>query len=89
MNPYNEPCKEVTVTAMTFKNKGQLSTIPKRIEFDNQIVTFVDSGMQYLVKKGQDFIRLFDMSDGHTNYRLCHDATKTWTLIRTQPLTKI
>lgn len=86
MNLNNNNAKSVTVTAMTFKNKGQLSSVPKRIEFDNQIVTFVDSGMQYLVKKGQDFIRLFDMSDGHTNYRLCHDTTKNWTLIRTNPV---
>ena len=76
--------KEVTVTALYFHGK-QFKSFPKRIMLDNQEITFLDSGIQYLVQKGQHLIRLFDMTDGIASYRLKFDPEQwTWTLLRIQ-----
>lgn len=75
--------REVNVTGYYFRNKN-LQTIPKQIEYDNQQVTFVEAGMQYLIKKGQGFIRLLDATDGDTTYRLKYDPEQVlWTLVYT------
>lgn len=75
--------KAVTVTALSFSNKGGFKSVPKRIEYDNHVVTFLDNGMQYLVRKGQHLVRLLDLTDGQDTYRLKGDADD-WTLIRIQ-----
>jgi hypothetical protein len=75
--------KEVTVTSMYFKNRSQhLQAFPRRIEFEGNEYTFVESGFRYLVKKGQRFVELFDMTDGVNSYRLKFDNNEhTWTLV--------
>lgn len=74
--------KEVTVTSMFFRNGQRLQSFPKRIEFDNQEYTFVESGFHYLVKKGQRLVEFFDMTDGTSDYRLKFDnGERTWTLV--------
>ena len=75
--------KEVTVTSMYFRNgRSQLQAFPRRIEFDGNEYTFVESGFHYLVKKGQRLVELFDMNDGVNDYRLKFDnSERTWTLI--------
>jgi hypothetical protein len=77
----------VNVTSFSFyrsklQNK-QLKTFPKQIELGNNHYTFKD-GFQYLVKSGEEMIRLFDMTDGHTTYRLRQDNDQ-WLLIGTRP----
>jgi hypothetical protein len=43
--------------------------------------------MRYVLQKGQKIIQLFDMSDGHSNYRLSFDSQNyTWTLLRISDL---
>ncbi len=75
--------KEVNVTGYFFRNKS-LQSFPSQIEFDNKQVSFSESGMQYLVKKGQNFIKLFDASDGMQTYRLKYDPEQLlWTLLYT------
>jgi hypothetical protein len=74
--------KEVTVTSMFFRNGRQLQGFPKRIEFDGDERTFVESGFHYLVKKGQRLVEFFDMTDGTSNYRLKFDnGERIWTLV--------
>ena len=74
--------KEVSVTAMYFRRREQLKTFPKRMEFDGREYTFVESGLQYLIQKGQRVVRFFDMTDGTANYRLKYDGEQyTWTLV--------
>ena len=75
--------KEVSITGMYFRNGGRsLRSYPKRMEFDGQEYTFIESGLHFLVKKGQQFFELFDMTDGTNSYRLKHDsAENTWTLV--------
>lgn len=79
--------KEVAVNALTFRGKGKLRSFPKQITIDTEEVTFVETGMHYLLQKGQSMVQLFDMSDGHRNYRLQFDSANfTWTLLKVSPL---
>lgn len=81
-NPRVTVNKEVAVTALYFRNNGNLKSFPKRIEFDGREVTFMESGLRYLIQKGQRLTQIFDMTDGIANYRLkFDDSEKLWTLI--------
>lgn len=77
--------EEVNVTEVYFLNKNSLRSFPKRMEYKNEEYHFVD-GLQYLVQKGQQAIRLFDMTDGINKYRLRFDNHAfTWTLLSISP----
>jgi hypothetical protein len=72
--------KEVNVSAFYFKNSSSsMKSYPKQIELDGSLVSFAD-GLSYLVRKGQQIVQLFDMSDGDNTYRLRH-AGNEWTLV--------
>lgn len=61
---------------------GQLKTFPRQIEHEGQSLTFKE-GLQYLVQKGEQAVRLFDMEDGEHTYRLrCENDI--WTLVGTR-----
>lgn len=73
--------EEVNITAVYFRNKQNLKSFPKRMEYKNEEYTFIE-GLQYLVTKGQQAVRLFDMTDGTNKYRLKFDEGQfTWTLV--------
>jgi hypothetical protein len=73
----------VNVQAFYFLNcLGNLRTFPKQIEYNNQNFTFSD-GLQYLVKKGQQVIQIFEMTDGEKTYRLRREDN-CWTLVGTK-----
>ncbi len=73
--------KEVSVTAVYFQNNKELKSFPKRIEFDGREYTFMD-GLRYLIQKGHKLIQVFDMTDGHSEYRLRFDThEQLWTLV--------
>lgn len=79
--------KEVTVNSVSFRGRGKLRSFPKQITIDTEEVTFVETGMRYMLQKGQSIVQLFDMSDGHKNYRLQFDADNfTWTLLNVSAL---
>lgn len=72
--------QKVNVTAVYFQSK-QLRTFPKRIELNNGTTYTFREGLQCLVKKGEEIIRIFDMSDGSANYRLrCSSDQNDWML---------
>lgn len=72
--------QEVHVTAVYFQSR-ELKTFPKRMEYDGSVYTFRD-GLQYLIKKGQDMVQIFDMTDGDASYRLKKDGQSShWTLV--------
>ena len=76
--------KEIEITSVRFRNnpsKQRFDSYPKRMVFEGREYTFLDSGMQFLVRTGQDLIKLFDMSDGQTQYRLKVDGNNRWTLV--------
>jgi hypothetical protein len=74
--------KEVNVTALYFKGGRQLTSFPKRMEFNGREYTFVESGLRYLIQKGQQLVQVFDMTDGSANFRLRFDQNQQlWTLV--------
>lgn len=79
--------KEIEVRAVSFAGKGKFRTFPKQIAIDAEEITFVETGMRYLLQKGQSMVQLFDMSDGQKRYRLQFDTTNfTWTLLNISSL---
>lgn len=73
--------KEVNVNAYYFRNQRRhMRSFPKQIELDGTQYTFAENGLGYLVQKGSEIIRLFDMSDGSNTFRL-RNAGSQWTLI--------
>ncbi|MBC7707937.1 hypothetical protein H7Y63_01830 [Polaromonas sp.] len=75
----------VEVTALGFRNKKdqhQLESFPKRMVWGDREYTFAEMTMQYMVQKGQQLIKLFDVTDGQTLYRLRLEDDR-WTLVGT------
>lgn len=72
----------INVTSFYFANGHSLRLYPKQIEFGTTRCTFTD-GIQYLVKQGTRAIKLFDMTDGNTTYRLRYEDGN-WTLLGTK-----
>ena len=73
----------IEITSWGFSRRpraAQLESFPKRMLWDDREYTFAEIGMHFLVKKGQDLIRLFDVSDGETDYRLKCNGDQ-WTLV--------
>jgi hypothetical protein len=73
--------KEVTITSLYFKNQSDFTTFPRRMEYEGATYTFMD-GLQYLITKGGEIMRIFDMTDGEVKYRLqCDNAQDSWKLL--------
>lgn len=71
----------VNITAWYFRNKRQLSTYPRRMDWGGRSYTFSD-GLQYCITKAGSLTRIFDMTDGRNSYRLqCTGADDNWTLV--------
>ena len=86
--PQNQqPNQDIEIVAVGFiKGRGgsdgqRLESYPKRMIYEGREYTFLESGMRYLVRKGQELIRLFDVSDGQTLFRLRLDQDNHWTLV--------
>ena len=69
----------ISVNAYFFRSGPTVKSFPKEIEYNNTRYTFND-GLQYHVGKGSRAIRLYDMTDGKTTYRL-RQENDTWTLV--------
>ncbi len=75
--------QNVQVDAFYFLNcLGKLKSFPKQIDLNSQKYIFTD-GLQYLVQKGQQVIRIFEMTDGDKTYRLRLENNQ-WTLVGTR-----
>lgn len=82
MNGCTAVNKEVAVTAMYFRHRRELKSYPKRMEYAGDTITFLESGLRYLIKRGQQMIQIFDMTDGKDTYRLRFDEGQfNWTLV--------
>jgi hypothetical protein len=77
--------QEVEVNAFYFTDKKGLKSYPKRITVAHQQFSFTDLLMQYVVRQGQQLIRLFDMTDGTNAYRLRNENGR-WILVSSQPI---
>jgi len=74
----------VSVNSFYFPKGAALRAFPQSMEFGGVHCTFTD-GLQYLVSKGKQVIKLFDMTDGRLTYRLRFEDGQ-WTLISTRSL---
>ena len=81
MTKINQP---VEVNSFYFTQGRQLKSFPERITLGNQQYVF-KSGLQLLVHRGQEVVRLFNMTDGLTSYRLRQENDQ-WTLLGLEPL---
>lgn len=70
----------INVNSFYFPGGSVRRALPRTMEFGSIRCTFVD-GLQYLVRKGSSIIKLFDMSDGYSTYRLRLEGDQ-WTLVR-------
>lgn len=71
--------ESVNVTGYYFA-KGR--TFPSRVQYGNHELYFEQSGLRCLVKKGQEIIEIFNMSDGRDQYRLMFEpSVRNWTLL--------
>jgi hypothetical protein len=81
----NTPVNQtIEITSLAFSRRAkspQLEAFPRRMVWDDREYTFAEIGMHFLIKKGQDLIRLFDVSDGQNSYRLKCDSSNHWTLV--------
>ena len=74
----------VNVTSFYFRNSR---VFPRRVEFDGEQLNFLETGLRCLVQKGQDFIQIFNMSDGKKLYRLSFEpGSRTWKLLSSRSL---
>lgn len=75
--------KTVEVNSFYFTSGRQFKSFPARITLDDQQFAF-KSGLQMLVHRGEEIVRVFNMTDGLTNYRL-RQENDNWTLIGFEP----
>jgi len=81
---YDDPTNtDIQITSVYFRGQAgqRLESYPKRMVMDGREYNFAESGIRYLVQKGQELVRLFDMSDGQTQFRLRQDDDNRWSLI--------
>jgi hypothetical protein len=79
---FNE--QEIEITSVYFRNgsdKQRFESFPKRMVYDGREYNFLEDSWRYLVQKGQELVKLFDVSDGQTQYRLRLDPANHWTLV--------
>lgn len=74
--------REVSINSFYFSDKRGQKLFPKIMELDGQLITFVSEGMQFLINGSEGLVRLFDMNDGQTTYRL-RQKDNHWTLVGT------
>lgn len=69
----------VNVTGYYFA-KGR--SFPSRVQYGDKELHFEQSGLRCLVQKGQEFVEIFNMSDGRDQYRLKFEpGLRNWTLL--------
>jgi hypothetical protein len=78
--------EEVQITGMYFRSANpddrHIKGYPKRMEYEGREYTFVESGLRYLMRKGQQLVEVFDMTDGIRDFRLKFDSDQhIWTLV--------
>lgn len=76
--------REIDVTSFYFR---QQDCFPRRLEVNGQPVAILESGLRRLVRKGQELIEVFNMTDGYAQYDLQHELGQgRWTLLRVHRL---
>lgn len=77
--------QEIHVLSFAFTNGKYTRCIPTRVELNGVELDFIESGLRCLVKRGQEILEIFTMSDGRSQYRLCFEPqNRIWTLLTKQ-----
>lgn len=72
--------KEVSVTRIGFKKN--LSSYPRRVEFDGRTYDFVDAGISCIVQSGERIAQILTLTDGHAQFCMRTDNNGAgWTLL--------
>ena len=72
--------EKVTITQLGFKKN--LSTYPRRMEYQGAVYEFLDAGLRCLVRSGGSVAEILTMTDGIRQYRLRTDNNGgAWTLL--------
>lgn len=74
--------KRVEVNSFYFASNSKI--FPHRITIDNKRYSFND-GLRVVIKRGDEIVRLFTMTDGLSNYRILQENDK-WLLTGRQPV---
>ena len=70
----------VTVTSISFGKNFE--PVPRRIEFQGKTINFVDEGLRFCITRGSSVVRLFDLTDGESLFRLRQEpSTHGWNLL--------
>lgn len=72
--------QEVNVTSFYFRDKKNLKSVPRKIEYNGQEYTFIDSGLELRIINNDQVLSLYNLTDGSFDYKLKHDRS-TWTLV--------
>lgn len=75
--------QNVEVNSFYFTQGKSFKSFPARVTLGDQQYAF-KSGLQMAVRRGEEVVRLFSMTDGLTNYRL-RQENDSWTLIGLEP----
>ena len=80
--------QEVSVTSYYFSSGAGHRSFPRRIELEEgKQINFLESGLRCMVKKGQELIEIFNMTDGQKLYRLGFEpGNNTWRLLSIRTL---
>lgn len=81
INMMNEPVEIISLGFASRPRQKRLQAYPRRMVWGEHEYDLVDSGLHFLIKKGQELVRLFDVSDGHHCFRLRCDSHNNWTLV--------
>lgn len=74
--------REIEITSVYFRNsQAGLESYPRRMVYEGREYNFLEESLRYLVKTKEQFVKLFDVSDGQLEYRLRQDSQNHWTLV--------
>lgn len=72
--------KPVTITSVGFGK--DLSPVPRQMEYEGRLYTFVDRGISCVVRRGEALTRTLTLSDGQQRFHLRGDMHHgIWTLL--------
>lgn len=78
--------QEVTIDSLYFRNSHEgtreIKAFPRRMQYGGREYTFIEDGLRYLMKKGQQLFQVFDMTDGNRLFRLKFNPNnQQWVLV--------
>lgn len=81
---YNQ---EINVLSYYFTRGQGMRCFPRQIEIEGRELSFLENGLRCLVQRGQEFVQIFNMSDGRKLYRLSFEPnSRTWKLLSSRAL---